>query len=118
MRGRYEQNQGYSKSGSALTSSAQKSRTVAPTSTRRLGKKLSVGILLTTLTILLITVGSAGYRNGGTDLIDHDTSTYIALAKYIQQNRALSALSLIHISEPTRLRRISYAVFCLKKKKL
>ena len=23
----------------------------------------------------------------------------------------------IHISEPTRLRRISYAVFCLKKKK-
>src|SRR5660398_286312 len=25
------------------------------------------------------------------------------------------ALSLIHISEPTRLRRISYAVFCLKK---
>jgi len=28
------------------------------------------------------------------------------------------SLSLIHISEPTRLRRISYAVFCLKKKKL
>src|SRR5678815_4941644 len=26
-------------------------------------------------------------------------------------------LSLIHISEPTRLLRISYAVFCLKKKK-
>src|SRR5660397_252235 len=26
-------------------------------------------------------------------------------------------LSLIHISEPTRLRRISYAVFCLNKKK-
>src|SRR5660398_292122 len=32
-------------------------------------------------------------------------------------NVALRALSLIHISEPTRLRRISYAVFCLKKKK-
>src|SRR5660397_264876 len=29
----------------------------------------------------------------------------------------LITLSLIHISEPTRLRRISYAVFCLKKKK-
>src|SRR5660398_239075 len=29
----------------------------------------------------------------------------------------VSSLSLIHISEPTRLRRISYAVFCLKKKK-
>ena len=27
-------------------------------------------------------------------------------------------LSLIHIYEPTRLRRISYAVFCLKKKNL
>mgnify|MGYP002807525381 CR=1 FL=1 len=26
-------------------------------------------------------------------------------------------LPIIHISEPTRLRRISYAVFCLKKKK-
>eukprot|EP00658_Telonema_sp_P-2_P066785 TRINITY_DN5574_c0_g2_i1.p1 TRINITY_DN5574_c0_g2~~TRINITY_DN5574_c0_g2_i1.p1 ORF type:complete len:316 (-),score=45.80 TRINITY_DN5574_c0_g2_i1:13-960(-) len=30
---------------------------------------------------------------------------------------ALSHLSLIHISEPTRLLSISYAVFCLKKKK-
>src|SRR5665809_76827 len=30
---------------------------------------------------------------------------------------AFLILSLIHISEPTRLRRISYAVFCLKKKK-
>src|SRR5678815_5839722 len=29
----------------------------------------------------------------------------------------LYALSLIHISEPTRLLSISYAVFCLKKKK-
>ena len=30
---------------------------------------------------------------------------------------AYSELSLIHISEPTRLGMISYAVFCLKKKK-
>src|SRR5450756_2841724 len=29
----------------------------------------------------------------------------------------IDALSLIHISEPTRLGMISYAVFCLKKKK-
>ena len=29
----------------------------------------------------------------------------------------LVSLSLIHISEPTRLGMISYAVFCLKKKK-
>ena len=31
--------------------------------------------------------------------------------------RELQSLSLIHISEPTRLGMISYAVFCLKKKK-
>ena len=30
---------------------------------------------------------------------------------------AVRMLSLIHISEPTRLTAISYAVFCLKKKK-
>ncbi|VTU52082.1 hypothetical protein AMBR_NBBOBCOC_02852 [Lacticaseibacillus rhamnosus] len=30
---------------------------------------------------------------------------------------SLESLSLIHISEPTRRRGISYAVFCLKKKK-
>eukprot|EP00658_Telonema_sp_P-2_P080827 TRINITY_DN8122_c0_g1_i16.p1 TRINITY_DN8122_c0_g1~~TRINITY_DN8122_c0_g1_i16.p1 ORF type:complete len:123 (-),score=15.94 TRINITY_DN8122_c0_g1_i16:100-468(-) len=33
------------------------------------------------------------------------------------QEQAPSYLSLIHISEPTRLLSISYAVFCLKKKK-
>src|SRR5659263_216932 len=32
-------------------------------------------------------------------------------------NETCRALSLIHISEPTRLGMISYAVFCLKKKK-
>src|SRR5450756_2915130 len=31
--------------------------------------------------------------------------------------KAIMRLSLIHISEPTRLGMISYAVFCLKKKK-
>ena len=39
-------------------------------------------------------------------------------AKSRAQVMALQALSLIHISEPTRLLSISYAVFCLKKKKL
>src|SRR5678815_3857302 len=34
-----------------------------------------------------------------------------------QRSAALRRLSLIHISEPTRLLSISYAVFCLKKKK-
>ena len=33
-----------------------------------------------------------------------------------EHTRALHILSLIHISEPTRLGMISYAVFCLKKK--
>ena len=33
------------------------------------------------------------------------------------RKNALLELSLIHISEPTRLGMISYAVFCLKKKK-
>ncbi|CUX72147.1 hypothetical protein BN3590_04595 [Clostridium sp. C105KSO15] len=32
-------------------------------------------------------------------------------------NDGIQNLSLIHISEPTRLGMISYAVFCLKKKK-
>ena len=32
-------------------------------------------------------------------------------------NSDMSALSLIHISEPTRQAEISYAVFCLKKKR-
>eukprot|EP00658_Telonema_sp_P-2_P051531 TRINITY_DN39603_c0_g1_i1.p1 TRINITY_DN39603_c0_g1~~TRINITY_DN39603_c0_g1_i1.p1 ORF type:complete len:130 (+),score=43.24 TRINITY_DN39603_c0_g1_i1:84-473(+) len=32
-------------------------------------------------------------------------------------NDSMQILSLIHISEPTRLLSISYAVFCLKKKK-
>src|SRR5450756_2755286 len=33
-------------------------------------------------------------------------------------HRPVPLLSLIHISEPTRLGMISYAVFCLKKKKI
>ena len=33
------------------------------------------------------------------------------------KQRRIYPLSLIHISEPTRLLSISYAVFCLKKKK-
>ena len=37
---------------------------------------------------------------------------YMVPAAYVH----LAALSLIHISEPTRLLSISYAVFCLKKK--
>src|SRR5450756_2700971 len=39
--------------------------------------------------------------------VDHDKK---------RSRRIVLALSLIHISEPTRLGMISYAVFCLKKK--
>src|SRR5660398_303385 len=35
----------------------------------------------------------------------------------LSPSMATLSLSLIHISEPTRLRRISYAVFCLKTNK-
>src|SRR5674536_166734 len=40
---------------------------------------------------------------------------YEKAVKYFPEKENL--LSLIHISEPTRLLSISYAVFCLKKKK-
>src|SRR5665809_6025 len=43
--------------------------------------------------------------------------TAIAKAPPLGSEQPVINLSLIHISEPTRLRRISYAVFCLKKKK-
>ena len=39
------------------------------------------------------------------------------LVQSVQQGRTVTGLSLIHISEPTRRTPISYAVFCLKKKK-
>src|SRR5665648_921652 len=41
----------------------------------------------------------------------------VELFKIVVQGRKVLHLSLIHISEPTRLGMISYAVFCLKKKK-
>ena len=90
MRERYEQNQGYSRLGSPQPPSAQHSHKVERTRSRELGKKVSVGILLTTLTLLLITIGFAGYWNSGIGLIDHDTSTNIALAKNVQQTSVLS----------------------------
>src|SRR5660398_295171 len=44
-------------------------------------------------------------------------STVVGWRKRFAADGLREFLSLIHISEPTRLRRISYAVFCLKKKK-
>ena len=50
---------------------------------------------------------------------DHPPATFISVQKamHICMHLHVHMLSLIHISEPTRPERISYAVFCLKKKK-
>ena len=40
----------------------------------------------------------------------------LLIKQKILNNELIKSLSLIHISEPTRHLRISYAVFCLKKK--
>ncbi len=57
----------------------------------------------------------SGY-DGSNDawLLTKDATTF---ARVQQTLDTPISLSLIHLSEPTRLRRISYAVFCLKKKK-
>src|SRR5450756_2886037 len=47
----------------------------------------------------------------------HTVSVCLGTACYVRGGNAVYELSLIHISEPTRLGMISYAVFCLKKKK-
>src|SRR5450756_322422 len=46
-----------------------------------------------------------------------DTHSFANALKYVLRQDPDVILSLIHISEPTRLGMISYAVFCLKKKK-
>ena len=58
------------------------------------------------------------------DYVDLDYIEYLfkLIKKYntkmsVCQHRICYSLSLIHISEPTRQAEISYAVFCLKKKK-
>ena len=48
-----------------------------------------------------------------------DGITLVSKASEFKKKPLIAAvLSLIHISEPTRLGMISYAVFCLKKKKI
>ena len=51
----------------------------------------------------------------GTDLGDRNIDELVAAGVDEVKIRSVLTLSLIHISEPTRLRCISYAVFCLKK---
>src|SRR5450756_2461409 len=50
-------------------------------------------------------------------VVDVPHADRLAILRQIQVVKAEYDLSLIHISEPTRLGMISYAVFCLKKKK-
>src|SRR5665648_1227662 len=57
-------------------------------------------------------VGAGASRNAGSD-----KQTYYKLTLSGADGDSVHELSLIHISEPTRLGMISYAVFCLKKKK-
>ena len=48
--------------------------------------------------------------------VAHDSHNVVAVGTN-DEDLTAAILSLIHISEPTRLLSISYAVFCLKKKK-
>src|SRR5665647_1646517 len=52
-------------------------------------------------------------KSGGRDILFFMDNVF----RFTQAGSEVSALSLIHISEPTRRTPISYAVFCLKKKK-
>src|SRR5678809_766345 len=57
--------------------------------------------------------GKSTYGRGSwASCIRYHNGTY-----YVSTFAQTSGLSLIHISEPTRQAEISYAVFCLKKKK-
>src|SRR5665648_521698 len=51
--------------------------------------------------------------------LDYNEFVYLSIQNKvtIKERSTILKLSLIHISEPTRLGMISYAVFCLKKKK-
>ena len=73
------------------------------------GKILSRALLWLVFPVLL---GSFTLRQPGSLLIVSDAVFGAGLVSLLYLY-----LSLIHISEPTRLLSISYAVFCLKKKK-
>ena len=62
-----------------------------------------------------VLVVGVNHRTAPLDLLERIALDAQSVAKAVSGLVALD-LSLIHISEPTRRRGISYAVFCLKKK--
>src|SRR5659263_333884 len=77
---------------------------------------------------LFLNVNESGYRNCHASGVPDTHHNLVATGRYGCTNchpalpdgsgiTLVRDLSLIHISEPTRLGMISYAVFCLKKKK-
>ena len=67
--------------------------------------------------LVLVMLTRVGIPVSTTFLVLSAFASTVVLEKVLLKSIVGYALSLIHISEPTRLRRISYAVFCLKKKK-
>ena len=62
-------------------------------------------------------VQTEGKRNIKRSIDFYNLDAIIAVGYRVSSAKATKFLSLIHISEPTRLALISYAVFCLKKKR-
>src|SRR5665648_1178872 len=77
---------------------------------------MPVAVLSEMLQFMTLITGLQGKEVGGSLTTDAELRPYCT-AKDATDNTVITAyeLSLIHISEPTRLGMISYAVFCLKK---
>ena len=71
-------------------------------------------LLLLSFPSWLVSAATKEYAHSYSIMHRRLTTAGIEVAPHYHQ---LLVLSLIHISEPTRLGMISYAVFCLKKKK-
>src|SRR5450756_2945062 len=88
-------------------------RQYSPQHTRNIGIMAHIDAGETTTTERIL------YYTGKTHKIGevHEGAAVMDWMAQEQERGITITLSLIHISEPTRLGMISYAVFCLKKKK-
>src|SRR5660397_257733 len=93
----------------AATTPASAART--PASAARTPASAARTLLLLAAAVLFVVTGWAAAP------VQAHPSSFSDVPDSGSVHQAVEYLSLIHISEPTRLRRISYAVFCLKKKK-